>query len=240
MASKKSVNMEMARACYENARKLYLDSIALRRRKSIGHAYSMLVLSIEESVKSILYKLAADGLVKFLVGKSPDPTAINEEDLLHHKPKHKMLADIIAASIVYAPFSTAFEGIREKRISVTKAKHIMTAAIAEHQVLMADLSDPRSRVSTQVTKFFVLLESLNEEKNLGFYVNKKGSSILLPNRVSRARYEYWRDFQRDFLVTTKSILESGIDPLSLKIFKESQRNVARRLRKVTEQTKAKS
>ena len=105
---------------------------------------------------------------------------------------------------------------------------------------MADLSDPRSRVSTQVTKFFALLESLNDEKNLGFYVNKKGSSILLPNRVSRSRYEYWRDFQSDFLVTTKSILESGIDPLALKIFKESRRNVARRLRKVTEQTKAKS
>jgi len=239
MTRRKRLYLDMSEACYENSRKLFLDSNALRRRKSIGHAYSLVVLSIEESVKSILYRLAADGLIKFSEGKSTDPTAINEQDLLYHKPKHKILADIITASIMYAPFSTAFEGIREKKIDVMKAKQIMAAAIAAHQVLMVDLADPSSMVSKQVTKFFTFLESLNDEKNLGFYVGKQNSSILLPNRVSKSKYEYWRDFQNDFLVTTKFILESGIDPQVLGIFRESRRSVTRRLRKVKAQSEAK-
>jgi len=236
MASKKSVDTAMASACYENSRKLYLDSLMLRRRKSTGHAYSLLVLSVEESVKSIIYRMASEGLVRLSDGKTNDPTAVNEQDLLHHRPKHNILAAIITASIMYAPFSTAFEGIREKKIDVMKAKQIMSAAIAAHQVLMVDLADPSSMVSKRVAKFFTFLESLNDEKNLGFYVGREGSSILLPNRITKAKYEYWRDFQNDFLVTTKFILESGIDPQVLEIFRQSRRSVTKRLRKVKAQS----
>jgi AbiV family abortive infection protein len=239
MPSKKDANLEMAKACYENSRKLYLDSIALKDRRSIGHAYSLLVLSIEESVKSILYRFAYDGLVRFSDGKGTDPTAVNEQDLLDHKTKHKILADIIAASILYAPFSTAFEGIPERKIEVAIAKKIMVSAIAQHQVLMADLSDPNSQTSKEAGKFFAFLESLNHEKNLGFYVDKKGSTVLRPNRVSRSKYDYWSEFQDEFLQTVKSIVGSGLEPTALEIFKKSRKDVARRLRRVEKQAKVK-
>lgn len=239
MPSKKDSNLEMAKACYENSRKLYLDSVALKKRRSIGHAYSLLVLSIEEAVKSILYRFAYDGLVRFSDERRNDSTTVNEQDLLDHKTKHKILADIIAATIMYLPFSTAFEGISERKIEVVKAREIIVSAIAQHQVLMADLSDPNSQTSKEVHKFFTFLESLNHEKNLGFYVDKKGSTVLRPNRVSRSKYDYWSDFQSDFLQTTKSIVESGLDPTALEIFKKSRKNIARRLRRVEKQVKVK-
>jgi len=221
----------MATACYLNSRKLYLDSLSLCSRKSAGHAYSLLVLSIEESVKAIIYRLAADGLVRFSEKGKDDPTAVNEEDLLDHKIKHKILVGIIAASITYAPFVNAFEGYHKKRIAVTKARDIMTNAIVQHQVLMANLSDPKSAASRTVTKFFEFAENLNREKNLGFYVGRKESVVLMPNRISRSKYEYWRGFQEVFLEGTKSIVDNGIGNVPLEMFKKSQRSIARRLKK---------
>lgn len=229
MASKKKMYLEVAHACYRNSRSLYLDSLALRKRRSSGHAYSLLVLSIEESVKAVTYRLAADGLVTFSEGDKKDALAVNEKDLLDHKIKHGILAMIIAVSITYSPFYTAFDGVRTRTLAVKKAKDMMMTAIARHQALIADLSDPKSAVSKMMTRFLKLTEELNEEKNAGLYVGRKGTSILLPNRVSRSKYEYWRCFQEGFLEGTKGIVKDGIAPVPLSVLRGARRRASRRL-----------
>jgi AbiV family abortive infection protein len=234
MPSEKTRCREMAIACYENARKMYLDSSALKERRSRGHAYSLLVLSVEEAVKALIYRLAADGIVHFSKGDSKDPNVLKEADLLKHKVKHSILAEVIISSIMYSPFFAAFEGIPQKKIEVEKARELMATALATHQVMMADLKDPRSQLTIELNRFGEFISRLDEEKNLGFYVDIKGGRVRRPNEIPISRFNYWREFQEGFLDSTKTIVHEGLAPEIMRPFKEANRAISKRLNKLRE------
>lgn len=237
MQSKKSQYLEMARACNQNARKFYNDSLALKNRRSLGHAHSLQILGVEEAIKAIIYRLAADGVV-LLTSKSDNRSwALNEKDLLDHKVKHEILASIIATSIQYSPFYSAFDDVSEERIEKEEAKIIMARAIAQHQTLMFDLRDPNSQVSKRINRFFTLLSTLNDEKNRGFYVDKRDSQILRPNTLKVSNYEYWREFLEELLRLSKDLIDSGINPSMLGPIRESRKAIARRVKAIQKRSK---
>jgi AbiV family abortive infection protein len=237
MTSERARHREMANACFENARKMYLDSMALRERKSRGHAYSLLVLSIEEAVKALIYRLASDGIVHFSKENSDDHNALKESDLLKHKVKHSILAEVMISSIMNSPFFAAFEGIPQKKIEVSKAKEIVASALATQQVMTAALKDSRSQLSIQLNKFVEFLGKLDEEKNLGFYVGKKGAKVRKPNEIPIVKYAYWRDFQESFLESTKTIVREGLDPDIIRPFKEANKAISRRMSKLRQRNR---
>lgn len=210
----------MAEACYENARKLQLDSLALKKRKSPGHAYSLLILSVEEAVKAIVYRLAADGIMKIIGEEEPEePFSIRQKDLLNHSMKHEILGGIIVSSIMYSPFSTAFDDIQCGNIKVNEAKRRIVKSIANHQALLMDLKDLNSQISRWIRRFTDCLSVLNHEKNLGFYVSYEDSKIIRPNEVPAKRYHYWLEFSKDWLSLTDEIVRSGIGEEQISSYK---------------------
>ena len=222
--------LEMAIACNSNARKLYYDSIALKKRRSIGHAHALQILAIEESVKAIIYRMAADGVVSLSNDSRKKIGVLREEDLMKHKVKHEILANIILSAVLYSPFSQAFDDVKEESIRVDQAKAIMTKAIAMHQRLVTDLQDPKSLLSKDLTRFIQFLSALNDEKNRSFYVDKKNFLIVTPNQIKSSKYHYWRKFLEDLLETTNELVKSGINPDQAKFLKESRIAISRRIK----------
>jgi AbiV family abortive infection protein len=173
-----------------------------------------MVLSIEEAVKSIIYRGVADGLVEFSVKGSKTADDVKELDLRRHRIKHDLLARLVLYPVYFDPWLDIFDDVWENKDDVATARKRIDDALSSSDARLA-------RLEPTAERFVSLIGRLDYEKNLGFYVDKVKGRVRTPNDISGVKFESLREFQKKLLHAT--------EPIVLKGFKQ---NLQRELRDV--------
>ncbi len=172
--------LQLAEASFENSLELLRDAESLRRRGSRGHAYSLLVLSIEEAAKAYLYKLAGEGVYRIVAKKPNGVSTYSETKLFDHKFKHAIIARLVVVAILYSPVGKVLSKTRRTHFT-RKQVEAMLADLLHEQELMQIRLRPSGRAGAEIQRVFETLERANQRKNSGFYVGHEGGKIRRPN-----------------------------------------------------------
>ncbi len=179
MASKRNLYQTLAKESVANARSFLADAKRLRRAGSRGHGAAFAVLSIEESSKALIYRLAALGVLR-IVRKNPNHiTTFTENELLNHQFKQRMLADAIGEYLRYGPFYEVVESLRKPKFSRTEVRELFLRAVHTHRVMQVDLRSG-GRATQDVQRLGSLLDRLNDLKNRGLYVDHSSEKVSTP------------------------------------------------------------
>lgn len=180
---------KMAKECYRNARSLYRDARLLEQKESRGHAYSLAVLGIEETIKSLIYRWASFGLVRISNEKTAEDN-FNESDLRHHLFKHTMYHQFIYVMYLLKPVMEELNTALKGRSGIEKAKKAMLSDDFREYVKKF-VANPEN-LHPELKEFFENLSTLDNEKNRGFYVDcRKNNRVIKPNQLPDEKLEYW-------------------------------------------------
>jgi AbiV family abortive infection protein len=174
----------LADASVANARRFLTDGRTLYRRGSTGHACSLWVLAVEEASKAILYKLAAESIIRIVRRKPNNMTTFSEKSLLEHEFKHATLGKLLASAIGFAPFRDALAAARKQSFTRGEAESLLRDAHMRQVVQGLRLAGG-SREKRVFDRLFGTLRKLNAVKNLGLYVGHEDGRLLLPHREVR-------------------------------------------------------
>lgn len=175
---------KLAESAAKNAKGLLADANVLRRRGSAGHACSLAVLSIEESAKSIIYRQAALGVIRFVRRNPNNLSTYSEKDLVDHRFKHATIHRVLVAAIGYAPFHQALSSTRKKTFKRHEVES-MFRQVHTRQVLLTAEVRGGGRAALELNKLFEVVAKLNQYKNSGLYVGRTEGRIVKPNDVPR-------------------------------------------------------
>lgn len=164
----------------ENSLELYRGAESLRRRGSRGHAYSLLVLSIEEAAKAYLYKLAGEGVYRIVTKRPNGISTYSEDRLFDHKFKHAIIARLVVQAILYSPVGMVLSKTRRTHFT-RKQVEAMLADLLHEQELMQIRLRPGGRAGVEIRRVFETLERANHRKNSGFYVGHEDGKVRRPN-----------------------------------------------------------
>jgi AbiV family abortive infection protein len=172
--------LRLAEASYENSREFLRDAESLRRRGSRGHAYSLLVLSIEEAAKAYLYKLAGEGVYRIVAKKPNEVSTYSEAQLFDHKFKHRVVARLFVQAIALAPVGKVLAKTRQTHFSRREVEAMLADLLHEQQLMQIRLR-PGGRADIEVRRVFETLERANHRKNSGLYVGHERGKVHRPN-----------------------------------------------------------
>ena len=179
MASKRNLYQNLATESVTNARWFLADAKRLRRAGSRGHGAAFAVLSIEESSKSLIYRLVAEGVLR-IVRKNPNHiTTFTKNELLNHQFKQQVLANAFGEYLRYGPFYEAAESLRKPKFSKTEVRELFLRAVHAHRIMQVDLRSG-GRATQEVQRLGSLLDRLNDLKNRGLYVDHSSGRISTP------------------------------------------------------------
>lgn len=170
----------LAEASLTNARKLRLDARAVQRRGSAGHACSLSILAIEESAKAIIYKQAADGVIRFVKKNANGVTTYSEDDLKIHKYKHATIANLIGEAVSFAPLQQTLAETRKATFSRGEVERLLRKAHLRAKMFTSELQT-ESRSARLLRDLFGLLSRLDALKNAGLYVGRNLGKVQLPD-----------------------------------------------------------
>jgi AbiV family abortive infection protein len=172
--------LQLAEASFENSLEFLRDAENLRRRGSRGHAYSLVVLSIEEAAKAYLYKLAGEGVYRIVTKKPNGVSTYSETQLFDHKFKHAIIARLVVQAIHLSPVGKVLSKTRRTHFT-RKQVEAMLADLLHEQELMQIRLRPSGRAGVEIRRVFETLEKANHRKNSGFYVGHDDGKIRRPN-----------------------------------------------------------
>ena len=172
--------LRLAEASYDNSREFLRDSESLRRRGSRGHAYSLLVLSIEEAAKAYLYKLAGEGVYRIVAKRPNEVSTYSEDQLFDHKFKHGIVARLVVQAIALSPVGKVLSKTRRTQFSRGQVEAMLADLLHEQELMQIRLR-PGGRAGTEVRRVFETLERANHRKNSGLYVGHEHGKIRRPN-----------------------------------------------------------
>jgi AbiV family abortive infection protein len=179
MASRRNLYQTLATESVANARWFLADAKRLRRVGSRGHAAAFAVLSIEESSKALIYREAAEGVLRIVQKKPNHITTFTENELLNHLFKQRVLANAFGEYLRYGPFYEVAEGLRKPKFSKSEVQELFLGAVHAHRVMQINLQSG-GRATQEVQRLGNLLDRLNDMKNRGLYVDHSSGRILTP------------------------------------------------------------
>jgi AbiV family abortive infection protein len=223
--------LHLAEKCYANAVVHFHDARALRRRGSRGHACSLAVLSVEESAKAVLYKLAGEGVYRIVSKKPNGISTYSESQLFDHKFKHAIVARLIYQGILSWPVQRVLAKTRKKTFTRRQVEPMLLDLLHEQEMQSIALRS-NDRAFGSVKHIFELLEGSNSQKNSGFYVGHKSGRPVEPNDLPKKTL--------DEFVELAGVTLDKVGPLiSEKLRPEVQRQVALSVREVAKAMKLK-
>lgn len=177
----------LAEASLTNARRLRLDAKALQKRGSRGHACSLSILAIEESAKGIIYKRAADGIIRFVKKNGNGVTTYSEDHLKVHKYKHATISNLIGEAISFAPLQQTLAETRKATFSRAEVERLLRKAHLNAKLFASEL-ESESPSAKLLRNLFGLLSRLDFLKNAGLYVGRSGGRVQFPDKEVVADY----------------------------------------------------
>jgi len=214
----------IARASAENAESLLADSRSADRRGHKGHACALRILAIEEAVKAIIYKHAAEGIVRFVKRGPNNVSTYSETELRDHKFKHGSVAAIIVGAIEFHPFQAALISTRKEQFTRLDVERLLHRAYTSQWVQRSELAR-EGRPSRELNSTLQTLGRMNDLKNDGLYVGSAKGSVKRPDEIARKELKNVRE------------LSSFIVPLSSQLVTSAEFTPQRR-RILTQQTQA--
>lgn len=162
-------------AIYKNALQLKKDAVLIAKtRQSYSSATSLLILSSEEVIKSILVLLHAN---KFEVYKLKD----SHKFFFDHKIRHQ-IAQLIEMGI--GVFQSVFKYGEQEPSKFLNTKYDLLNTIVNGIVNIANAAKPLLDSTNRVRS----LKGFNELKNKGFYVDYKDGLVLPQKEMDEALY----------------------------------------------------
>lgn len=172
LTSKESIGLDIN--IYKNALALKKDAILIANtRKSYSSASSLLILSSEEAIKSVLVRLHAE---QYNIYKLKESSKFFRD----HKIRHQM-AQLIEMGSGLIESMMKYE--EQKPTKVFKTKSWIGRLLNE----VIDLRKA-SRPFFDSTKRVSELQAFNDLKNKGFYADYRDSLMLPQNEVTEAIY----------------------------------------------------
>lgn len=224
--------LAIAEASFENAVAHFKDSVALRKRGSRGHACSLAILSIEESARALSYKLAGEGVYR-IVAKKPDGlSAYSESQLTDHKFRHGLIARLVYQGIVTSPIQRVLPKGMRGPFSRKQVELLTVKLFHEPEMLQIKLRTG-GRAVAAVNRMFEILGHLNEWKNAGLYVGRRGGRISLPNDIPRKTLSEVLELAGVTLEEVGTVFEAKFEPAVRRQAAASVREVAAALRKAS-------
>jgi AbiV family abortive infection protein len=214
-----------------NARELFLDALALKKRGSRGHAIAFSILAMEESAKAYMYRLAAEGVIRIVKGKPNNVTTFRESDFLKHPFKHAIITNELADMLNYAPFYQVISDISKGRPRKAEIKAKMVRAINSHRRMTIELRSG-GPASKEVKRLFDLLESLNQKKNDGLYVGHGDEQISEPNNTAKNDLSEVLDLAETVVAFFSQFAQGAIDPKEKKVLLDEMRKTARHVKRI--------
>lgn len=120
----------------------------------------------------------------------------------HHRQKHDMLVEPILYPVYFDPWLDIFDDAMDDKGSISATKKRVNQAISTHEARMKNLEITARRLRT-------LIENLDEDKNLGFYVEKTNDRIHRHDEVRPAKLNRLIKFQQEFLKVVDEIAHHG-------------------------------
>src|SRR5205809_2539972 len=205
MASKRNLYQNLATESVTNARWFLADAKRLRRAGSRGHGAAFAVLSIEESSKSLIYRLVAEGVLR-IVRKNPNHiTTFTKNELLNHQFKQQVLANAFGEYLRYGPFYEAAESLRKQKFSKTEVRELFLRAVHAHRIMQVDLRSG-GRATQEVQRLGSLLDRLNDLKNRGLTMS------IIHREGYRRRRTRERGTSEKFWISRKAHSRSQVRP----------------------------
>ncbi|MFZ1023305.1 MAG: AbiV family abortive infection protein [Thermoplasmata archaeon] len=222
---------EIARTAADNAAAFLQDAKSAFRRRNIGHSCSLGILAIEESAKAIIYKQAADGIVRFVKRKPNNVSTYSERDLLDHKFKHGSVATLMMGAIEYYPFVVALKSTRRKQFTREHAETLLHDAFTRQLVQRAELS--RGGKSTRdLMSLFQTIAKFNDLKNGGLYVGREGASVSRPNEFVKVDVKIVGELALLLVKTAEHTVSTTFSVHRRRVLAEHLRLVAAQTRRV--------
>jgi AbiV family abortive infection protein len=220
---------ELARAAVANAKGLLQDARSVHRRGSSGHACALGILAIEEAAKAIIYKQAAEGIVRFVRRKPNNLSTYSEKDLLNHKFKHGSVARLMVGAIEYYPFQQTLASTRKKSFTRAEAERLLHQAYMRQWLHRTELQRG-GRATRDLKLMFQTLERLNTLKNGGLYVGRTGNVVNRPDSFVAPELKRVRELA--------NIVVSAADQTVSTVFTpQRRRDLTGQLRTVAAQTR---
>jgi AbiV family abortive infection protein len=226
-------------AAAANARQLIRDARNLKSIGSRGHACSLAILSIEESAKALVYYTASEGVYR-LVEKNPNyVTTYRKKDLLDHRFKHAIVSAFLADWMFYLPFYSILEGKRKDTFRRSEVEQLLQKAIHSHRRHRIELSSG-GKATQELNKMFSLLESLNDKKNRGLYVDHTDCAVLRPNGLSAKETQHVLSIAEMVTQMVSEIVRVSIAPEQKRILVDEARRLAQQLKRLKSHTEKES
>ncbi|MFY9716726.1 MAG: AbiV family abortive infection protein [Thermoplasmata archaeon] len=172
----------VAEACVENANRLLLDSRYLLRRGSRGHSCALSIVAMEEAAKALVYKQAAEGVIRF-VARSPNSlSTYREKDLLDHRFKHGAIARLLVGSLELSPFLETLKTTRKQSFTRKEAEALLRRAQTRQWLQKAEL-ERGGRLTKELDLMYRTLGRLDSLKNAALYVGRAGRDFQKPDQT---------------------------------------------------------
>lgn len=226
----RTLYLRLAERCYDNAVEHFHDARALRKKGSRGHACSLAILSIEESAKAFLYKLASEGVYRIVSKRPNGVSTYSETQLFDHKFKHTIVARLVYQGILSGPVQRVLAKTRSETFSRRQVELMLWDLLHEQEMQSIALKSNR-RALRSVQHIFELLEKSNSQKNTGFYVGHNGGRPTKPNDLPKKTLD-------EFVELAGATL-AGVGPLiSERLRPEVQRQLTSSVREVAKAMKS--
>lgn len=227
----RTLYLELAKAAAENAKRLLLDARTLHRRGNRGHACALGVLAIEEAAKGLVYKQAAEGIVRFVQRKPNYVSTYSERDLLDHKFKHGSISRLLVGAIEYAPFQQTLAATRKGTFVRSEVEALLRRAHTRQWIQRTEL-ERGGRAARQLRAMFETIGRLNELKNGGLYVGRAGFGVSRPDEFTREDLERVRELANMVVKTVEQTVSTKFTHAQRKEMKEQLQVVAAQARRL--------
>jgi AbiV family abortive infection protein len=227
----RTLYLELAEAAAENARRLLLDARTLHRKGNRGHACALGILAIEEAAKALIYKQAAEGIVRFVQRKPNYVSTYSERDLLDHKFKHGSISRLLIGAIEYAPFQQTLSATRKQTFARSEVEALLRRAHTRQWIQRTEL-ERGGRAARQLRAMFETIGRLNELKNGGLYVGRAGLGISRPDEFTREDLERVRELAGIVVKTAEQTVSTEFTSAQRKELKEQMQVVAAQARRL--------
>jgi AbiV family abortive infection protein len=200
--------LELADQSLVNSGEYLVDARILKSRGSRGHAVALSILSIEESAKAYLYKLAGEGVFRIVKRNPNGISTFSETQLLDHKFKHATIAKLLWQGLWYAPVTRVMAKTRRATFSRGQVERMLGDLLHEQELVNIELSTP-GRKSSAIRKLFTILETANRSKNSGLYVGHHEGKVSRPSDFTRRRVSEWLDLAELTNVAAREIVHTA-------------------------------
>ncbi|MGA7846427.1 MAG: AbiV family abortive infection protein [Thermoplasmata archaeon] len=219
----------VAEASAENARLLIEDGRALRRRGSVGHACALAILGMEEAAKALVYKQAAEGVIR-LVRRNPNNlSTYSEKDLLNHKFKHGAITRLLIGSVEFAPFLQTLAASRKKVFSREDVVVILRRAHTRQWLQKTEL-ERGGQAAKELQKMLRTLARLDGLKNDALYVGRVPHDVRHPNGIPPKEVS-------DVWEIANSVVKAAEETVATPFSKDQRREFAEQLRILSTQSR---